>query len=145
MNRRILFSSAVSLAALLSATPDARAAVAWGSVNLTTTSAGVTGGFSVLPVPFVGTLGLEVGADRPYGGDAVQFSVGATLRDLNLPATGTDAFVGAGLTFLNPGTATYVEGGLRAPLVGPLGLKVGVRVLPATGAWRAGLGAEIRF
>jgi len=141
---KFLLPSALALSALM-ALSGAHAATAWGSVNLTTQTAGVSGGFSIVPVPFVGTLGVEVGADRAYGSDAAQFSVGATLRDLNLPATGTDAFVGVGLTFLNPGTSAYVEGGLRAPLVGPLGLKVGVRVLPASGAWRAGLGAEVRF
>ncbi|WP_052351781.1 hypothetical protein, partial [Deinococcus pimensis] len=126
--------TALTSVALLAALPGAGAATAWGSVNLTTQTAGVSGGFSILPVPFVGTLGLEAAVDRPYGTDGTQVSVGATLRDLNLPATGTDAFVGLGVTLLNPGTATYVEGGLRAPLVGPLGLKLGVRVLPGTGA-----------
>lgn len=129
-----------------SALPHATAASLWASVNLNTDSAGLNAGLGLLPVPFVGTLGLEGGLERPYHTPNTVGTFGVTLRDINLPATSTDAFVGAGLAFFNApnGTQPYLEGGLRTGLLGPVGLKASARAyLP--GRVRASLGAELRF
>lgn len=124
--------------------PQASAASLWGSVNLNTDSVGVTAGFGILPLPLVGTFGVEGSAERLGTSGQTAYSVGATLRDINLPLTGTDAFLGAGVTYVTA-FSPYLEGGLRAPLIGPAGLKIAVRSYPQQGRVRAGLGAEVRF
>lgn len=134
----------LTIAALLALTPSASAAFSWGSVNLTTNAATVNAGVALLPVPFIGTLGVEGGLERPNGTNNNVFTIGATLRDIGVPLTDTDLFVGAGLVFSGSPEA-YLQGGLRANLIGPLGLTATVRAYPASRTFRAGLGAEIRF
>ncbi|PYE55860.1 hypothetical protein [Deinococcus yavapaiensis] len=134
----------LTISALLAATPSASAAFGWGSVNLTTNAATVNAGVALLPVPFIGTLGVEGGFERPTGTTANVLTVGATLRDVGVPLTDTDLFLGAGIVF-SATPEPYLQGGLRANLIGPLGLTATVRAYPASRGFRAGLGAEIRF
>ncbi|AFZ66005.1 hypothetical protein [Deinococcus peraridilitoris] len=131
----------LALFGLLAVAP-ASLAGGWAAVGVSTTGVGVQAGFGLAALPFIGRLGLEAALERPFTTSAPTYSLGATLRDVNLPATGIDAFVGAGLEW-SPTPNPYVEAGLRAPLFGPLGLKATVRTAAGTG--RATLGAEVRF
>lgn len=139
-------SAFVSLALL---SPAAGAAALWAGADVTTQGFGVRAGAG-LPIPLVGAFGVEAGAEKDWRTDVPSFSVAATLRDLNLPLTNTDAFVSAGLRYRMLGsgvgdTKTYGEVGIRTPLLGPAGLRWTVRAYPGSGEFRAGLGAEIRF
>ena len=133
-----------SLLALLALTPAAGAAALWVGGDLTTGGFGVHAGVGVLPLPLVGTLGLEGSLTRPYNASAPVTSLGATLRDLNLPLTDTDAFVGAGFRF-TARADLYGEVGIRTPLAGPAGLRWAVRAYPGAGEFQAGIGLEARF
>lgn len=123
--------------------PGASAASLWGGVEFSSLSSDIYGGVGVLPLPLIGTLGMQGELARPVGTSGTVFSLGATLRDVHVPGTGLDAFVGAGLTFAN--TAPYLEGGLRAPLLGPLGVQAKLRTFPRGGGLRVSVGAELRF
>ena len=138
MNRIILAAVTLGL------TSAASAASLWGSVNLTTQTFGVSAGLALLPVPLVGSFGVEAHAERPHGTNDTVLSLGATLRDVNLPLTDTNVYASAGVTFVNP-AALYLEGGLRTPLLGPVGLKVAARAYPQLQQYRLGFGAELRF
>ncbi len=132
------------LLTLLALSPAAGAAAVWVGGDLTTQGFGVHAGVAVLPLPLVGTLGLEGGLTRPYRGGTAVTSLGATLRDLNLPLTNTDAFVGAGFRFTSRADL-YGEAGIRTPLIGPAGLRWSVRAYPGAGEFQAGIGLEARF
>lgn len=124
--------------------PSARAAALWVGGDLSTAGFGAHGGVGVFPVPLLGTLGLEGEVLRPWQAGASSVSLGATLRDIPLPLTRTDAFVGAGWR-LGPANALYLQAGLRTPLVGPAGLRWALRAYPGTGEFRAAVGLEARF
>lgn len=142
MKRTTVIGPLTALAAL--AIPSAaEGASVWASVNLNTTSLGASAGVGLVPVPFVGTLGVEGGVERLHASPAAPVFAGVTLRDINLPLTDTDAFVGLGLEFSNA-SRTYLEGGLRTSLIGPFGLKASLRSY-LQGGVRAGFGAEVRF
>ncbi|ADV67883.1 hypothetical protein [Deinococcus maricopensis] len=135
-------------AALLTFAPTASAAALWGGVDVNTNSLGAHAGFALLPVPFIGTLGLEGGVERPWPApgtpDTTDFSVAATLRDLNLPLTRTDAFVSAGVLLRESRVTPFAEAGLRFPVLLNAGLRVAARA-DTDGRLRAGAGLELRF
>ncbi len=144
--RRLRPTLAALTLALLS--PAAAAAGVWAGVDLTTGGYGARVGVALLPVPFIGTLGVEAGATRPYNTDGAAFSAALTLRDLNLPFTAVDAFATVGAEF---GTGTqpsatqlYAEAGLRGPLLGPAGWRAHVRARQ-DGVFSGGVGVELRF
>ncbi len=128
--------------------PGASAASWWGGVELSSLARDVYAGVGLLPLAAVGTLGVQgelaqVNGAAGGGGAGTVFSLGVTLRDVHLPGTGLDAFVGAGFTFAN--TVPYLEGGVRAPLAGPLGVQAKLRTFPRGGGLRVSVGAELRF
>lgn len=132
------------LAALLAFAPASQAAMLWAGVDANTNSFGARAGFAILPVPFVGTIGLEGGLERPWNTSTTDFSVAATLRDLNIPLSRTDAFVSAGALLRESRITPFAEAGLRFPLVLNAGLRVAARA-DADGRVRAGAGLELRF
>ena len=110
-------------------------------------------GAALLPVPFVGTVGLEGSAERPWrvtDTSANRVALGLTLRDLNIPLSKVDAFATLGGQALLPSNgggnvyALYGEAGLRGPVFGPAGWRAFVRGTSA-GTVGAGLGLELRF
>lgn len=124
--------------------PSARAAALWVGGDLSTAGFGAHGGVGFLPVPLLGTLGLEAEWLRPWQAGANSVSLGATLRDISLPLTNTDAFVGAGWR-LSPTRDLYLDAGIRTPLFGPAGLRLALRAYPGANELRAGVGLEARF
>ena len=133
-----------ALAALISTiSPAASAAAIWAGADLRTSGYGVRAGVALLPVPFLGTVGVEAGAERGYNTDTATFSAALTLRDLNLPLTPVDAFASVGAEF-SDATRFYAEGGLRGPLFGPAGWRAHVRARQ-DGVFSSGVGVEIRF
>ena len=133
-----------ALAALISTiSPAASAAAIWAGADLRTSGYGVRAGVALLPVPFLGTVGVEAGTERGYNTDTATFSAALTLRDLNLPLTPVDAFASVGAEF-SDATRFYAEGGLRGPLFGPAGWRAHVRARQ-DGVFSGGVGVEIRF
>ncbi|WP_407570511.1 hypothetical protein [Deinococcus altitudinis] len=132
----------VALATAASATTAGASAV-WAGADLRTTGYGVRAGVALLPIPFVGSLGVEAGAERGYNTDTTAFSAALTLRDLNLPLTPVDAFATVGAEFTDA-TRFYAEAGLRGPLFGPAGWRAHVRARQ-DGAFSGGVGIELRF
>ena len=141
------------LLAALTLTAPASAAVAWAGADATTGGFGVHAGAALLPIPFVGTVGLEGSAERPWrvtDTSANRVALGLTLRDLNIPLSKVDAFATLGGQALLPssgGTTSYAlygEAGLRGPVFGPAGWRAFVRGTSA-GTVGAGLGLELRF
>jgi hypothetical protein len=133
--------------------PAAGAAGLWAGADANTNGYGVRAGVALLPIPFVGSLGVEAGATRTYSGlqpntgdvavDGTRLSLAATLRDLNLPLTSIDAFGTLGAEF-GGGTSAYAEAGLRGPLFGPAGWRAHVKGR-LDGEFSAGVGIELRF
>ncbi|MGY2892937.1 hypothetical protein [Deinococcus sp. UYEF24] len=126
----------------------ASAAAVWAGADLRTSGYGVRAGVALLPIPFVGSFGVEAGAERPYtintaNTDATAFTAAVTLRDLNLPLTPVDAFASVGAEFTDA-TRFYAEAGLRGPLFGPAGWRAHVRARQ-DGAFSGGVGIEFRF
>ncbi|ULH15739.1 hypothetical protein MF271_03620 [Deinococcus sp. KNUC1210] len=140
----------LTLALGLSMLTPAHASALWAGADARTTGLDAHAGIALLPVPFIGTLGIEAGAASSYGGSLSinEFRVGGTLRDLNLPFTSVDAFVSGGaafhLTQNTTTTSTYLEGGLRGPVLGPVGWRLSARGDSFAG-FSAGAGLEIRF
>lgn len=141
--------TALSLAATLTA--PASAAAVWAGVDATTSGYGVHAGTALLPIPFIGTIGVEGSAERPWQTTDTtynRYAAGVTLRDLNLPLTKVDAFatVGGQLTAGSNENrfALYGETGLRGPVFGPAGWRAFVRASTA-GQIGAGVGLELRF
>ncbi len=141
------------LLAALTLTAPASAAVAWAGADATTSGFGVHAGAALLPIPFVGTVGLEGSAERPWrvtDTSANRVALGLTLRDLNIPLSKVDAFATLGGQALLPSNgggnvyALYGEAGLRGPVFGPAGWRAFVRGTSA-GTFGAGLGLELRF
>ncbi|WP_241191262.1 hypothetical protein [Deinococcus psychrotolerans] len=128
----------------------AQAAVLWAGADLRTNGLDAHVGSALLPIPFIGTVGIEAGAaTSSAAGGLSEVRAGGTLRDLNLPFTGTDAFLSGGLAYhtagnTNSGVGIYLEGGLRGPLVGPLGWRASVKTDTKSGL-SAGAGLEVRF
>ncbi|ACO46125.2 hypothetical protein DEDE109153_01690 [Deinococcus deserti] len=129
----------------------AQAAVAWAGVNASTSGYGVHAGVAVVPVPFVGTLGVEASAERAWStAGPSRLAAGLTVRDLNLPLTRVDAFGTLGgeyrtSTASQPAAlAAFAEAGLRGRLAGPAGWRAFARA-NTSGAFGAGLGLELRF
>ncbi|WP_425147050.1 hypothetical protein [Deinococcus sp.] len=140
---------ALTLALGLSALAPAHAAALWLGADARTSGLEAHAGFGLLPIPFIGTLGLEAGVTTPYSVLALgEFRVGGTLQGVVIPLTSLDAFVGAGVAFRPSAesivTSTYLEGGLRGPVLGPLGWRLSARGDSNSG-FSAGVGAEIRF
>ncbi len=141
-----LFPSArrlLPLFTLLALTPAASAAAVWAGGDLNTGGYGVHAGVALLPIPFIGSFGVEAGAERGYNTDSTAFSAALTLRDLNLPLTAVDAFATAGAEF-SDATRLYAEAGLRGPLLGPAGWRLHVRARQ-DGVLSGGAGVELRF
>ena len=130
----------------------AHAAALWAGADLRTNGLDAHAGGALLPVPFIGTVGVEGGVAADYSGSFNEARLGATLRDLNIPFTKTDAFVSGGAAYHNTrsgdvntsGVSLYVEGGLRGPLLGPVGWRAGVKTDTRSGL-SAGVGLEFRF
>ncbi len=138
----------MQVSTLLALTPAASAAAVWAGADLRTSGYGVRAGVALLPIPFVGSFGVEAGAERPYtintaNTNATAFTAALTLRDLNLPFTAVDAFASAGAEFTDA-TRFYAEAGLRGPLFGPAGWRAHVRARQ-DGAFSGGVGIEFRF
>lgn len=149
MRRTLTALTALSLAATLTA--PASAAAVWAGVDATTGGYGVHAGTALLPIPFIGTVGVEGSAERPWQTTDTsynRYAAGVTLRDLNLPLTKVDAFatVGGQLTAGSNENrfALYGETGLRGPVFGPAGWRAFVRASSA-GQIGAGIGLELRF
>ncbi|WP_188961962.1 hypothetical protein [Deinococcus aquiradiocola] len=138
-----LVRTALPLLTLAVLAPAAHASAVWAGADLNTTGYGVRAGVALLPVPFVGTLGVEGGAERAFNTDTTAFTAALTLRDLNLPLTRVDAFASVGAEFTDA-TRLYAEAGLRGPLLGPAGWRAHVRARQ-DGAFSGGLGVELRF
>lgn len=145
-----LVRSVRTLLAALALAPAASATTFWANANATTEAFSASAGLGLLNLPFPlnGTFGVEGGAERPFSGPDV-FSVGVTIRDIDVPLADVDFFVGAGVTLRPEQTVTslrpFVEGGLFAPLAGPVGLRLGVRGYPQGQTLRVGAGLEVRF
>lgn len=129
----------------------AQAAVAWAGADALTSGFGVHAGVAVLPVPFVGTLGIEASGERAWTAQGTgRVAAGVTLRDLNLPLTRVDAFATLGGEYRTASAAqasalaAYAEAGLRGPLFGPAGWRAFARANTA-GQFGAGVGLELRF
>ncbi|MCD0156443.1 hypothetical protein [Deinococcus sp. 6GRE01] len=149
MRRTLTALTALSLTATLTA--PASAAAVWAGVDATTSGYGVHAGTALLPIPFIGTVGVEGSAERPWQTTDTsynRYAAGVTLRDLNLPLTKVDAFatVGGQLTAGSNENrfALYGETGLRGPVFGPAGWRAFVRASTA-GQIGAGVGLELRF
>lgn len=149
MRRTLTALTALSLTAALTA--PASAAAVWAGVDATTSGYGVHAGSALLPIPFIGTVGVEGSAERPWQTTDTtynRYAAGVTLRDLNLPLTKVDAFatVGGQLTAGSNENrfALYGETGLRGPVFGPAGWRAFVRASTA-GQIGAGVGLELRF
>ncbi|MCD0174943.1 hypothetical protein IHN32_03125 [Deinococcus sp. 14RED07] len=149
MRRTLTALTALSLTAALTA--PASAAAVWAGVDATTSGYGVHAGTALLPIPFIGTVGVEGSAERPWQTSDTaynRYAAGVTLRDLNLPLTKVDAFatVGGQLTAGSNENrfALYGETGLRGPVFGPAGWRAFVRASTA-GQIGAGVGLELRF
>ncbi len=138
LTRRLL-----PLLTLTALTPAASAAGLWAGVDLTTSGYGARVGAALLPVPFIGTLGVEAGLSRAYNVLDGRFSAAVTLRDLNLPFTSVDAFGTVGAEFVDA-PRLYAEAGLRGPLLGPAGWRAHVRARQ-DGVFGGGIGVELRF
>ena len=133
----------VPLLALAALTPAAGAAGIWAGADLNTSGYGVRAGVALLPIPFIGTLGVEGGLARAYNVPDGSFSAALTLRDLNLPFTSVDAFGTVGAEFTDR-PRLYGEAGVRGPLFGPAGWRVNVRARQ-DGLFSGGIGLELRF
>ena len=149
MRRTLTALTALSLTAALTA--PASAAAVWAGMDATTSGYGVHAGTALLPIPFIGTVGVEGSAERPWQTTDTtynRYAAGVTLRDLNLPLTKVDAFatVGGQLTAGSNENrfALYGETGLRGPVFGPAGWRAFVRASTA-GQIGAGVGLELRF
>ena len=143
------FPPTLTLALCLSTLAPAHAAAVWAGVDARSSGLEAHAGFRVLPIPFIGTLGVEAGVTTPYSVLAVgEFRLGGTLQGVVIPLTSVDAFVGAGVAFRPSAksivTSTYLEGGLHGPLLGPLGWRLSARGDSYTG-FSAGAGVEVRF
>jgi hypothetical protein len=148
--------SAVTLTLGAASLAPAHAAALWAGADLRTSGLDAHAGTALLPVPFIGTVGIEGGVGTSYsGGGLSEVRLGATLRDLNLPFTRTDGFVTGGAAYHfdsaaasastpTNGLGLYVEGGLRGPLLGPVGWRAGVKADTRAGL-SAGVGLEFRF
>ncbi|GHF83174.1 hypothetical protein GCM10017782_21050 [Deinococcus ficus] len=137
----------LSLLALAAVSTPASAAALWAGGNVTTAGFGVHAGAALLPIPFIGTLGVEGTGERAWNADTYRFAAGVTLRDLNVPLTNVDLFATLGaevLTGAASGAHAYTEAGLRGPLFGPAGWRVFGRA-STSGQFGAGLGLELRF
>ena len=128
---------------VLSLAAPANAAAVWAGANVTTGGFGVHAGTALLPIPFLGTLGVEGSGEKAWGESASRFAAGLTLRDLNLPLTGVDAFGTLGAEYRNA-AGLYAEAGLRGPLFGPAGWRAFVRSGTVSGLG-GGVGLEVRF
>lgn len=117
-------------------------ATTWAGADVSTAGYGVRLGSSLLAVPRIGALGVEGSAEKGWQG-ANRYAAALTLRDLNLPLTKVDAFASAGAEY-RQGLNLYAEGGLRGPVLGPLGWRAYARGT-LTGHFGAGVGLELRF
>ncbi|WP_420595802.1 hypothetical protein [Deinococcus sp.] len=139
---RSLPLTALALGALTLA--PAQAAGLWAGADVTTKDFKIHAGSALLPIPLIGTLGVEGGVNAGLD----EFRIGATLRDLNLPLTRLNAYLGGGLSYqtssANSGAGLYLQGGVRGPLFGPLGWRAGLDTDTKSG-FSAGLGLEVRF
>ena len=87
---RLVLVPVLALGAASSA--PAQAAALWVGADLRTNGLDAHAGSALLPVPFLGTVGVEAGATTSSGaGGLSEVRAGGTLRDLNLPLTKVDA------------------------------------------------------
>lgn len=150
MNLLPRFALVAALTCGVASLAPAHAAVLWAGADLRTNGLDAHLGSALLPVPFIGTVGVEAGAaTSSAAGGLSEVRLGGTLRDLNLPFTATDAFLSGGLAYHpssspTPGVGVYLEGGVRGPLAGPLGWRASLKSDTKSG-FSAGAGLEVRF
>ena len=143
MKRLALITSVVVLSSL----PSAQATFAWAGGDLTLKNYDVRGGIQLLPIPFLGTFGVEAALERPWNTDRTDYSFAATLRDIPVPLTTLNLFGSAGLRFREAGQDPFLEGGFRTSLT-DLASAVGLRVsgrLYGNSEFNVGVGVEVRF
>jgi len=139
----LLLTSTIALSSL----PAAQAAFAWAGGDLTLQNYDVRAGIQLLPVPFLGTFGVEAALERPWNADRTDYSFAATLRDVPVPLTTLNLFGSAGIRFREAGQDPFLEGGFRTSLT-DLANAVGLRVsgrLYTNSEFNVGVGVEVRF
>ena len=132
----------MAAALALMSLPGVAGATTWAGADTGSAGFGVRVGRSLLAVPRLGALGVEGSAEKGWQGKN-RYAVGVTLRDLNLPLTKVDAFASAGAEY-RQGLNLYAEGGLRGPVLGPIGWRAYARST-LSGQLGAGVGLELRF
>ena len=143
LQRRPAVRRLLPLLTLLSLSAPASAAALWAGVDASSGGAAFHAGAALLPLPFVGGLGVEGGVERGWNGQATRFSVGVALVGLRVPLTRLDAFAGVGAEFADA-ARSYAEAGLRGPLLGPAVWRLHLRKR-GDGAFSGRLGLEVRF
>lgn len=130
---------------------SAQAALFWGGADVRTSGFDLHAGTSLLPIPFIATAGLEAGWSQGNAEKGSQMRFGATLRDINIPFSKTDAFLSGGAAYHTGASNTsynglglYTEGGLSGHFFGPVGWRASVRSDTKTGL-SAGVGIEAKF
>lgn len=127
----------------------AHAAFGWAFGGVSTQVARVGAGVQILPIPFVGSVGIEGSVEQPWNQNPTQtqWSAAAHLRDVHIPLTEVDVFAGVGGQRGASGINPFAEAGLRTPLssvVGALGLRFSSR-LYADHDIHFGLDVELRL
>jgi hypothetical protein len=144
MKRTILLITSV---AALSSLNQTHAAFAWAGGDVTLQNYDIRAGIQLLPIPFVGTFGVEAAFERPWNADRTDLSFAATVRDVPVPLTTLNLFGTAGIRFREAGQDPFLEGGFRTSLT-DLANAVGLRVsgrLYTNSEFNVGVGVEVRF
>ena len=144
MKRTFLLMTSV---AALSSLPTAQAAFAWAGADVTLQNYDIRAGIQLLPIPFLGTFGVEAALERPWNAERTDLSFGVTLRDVPVPLTTLNLFGTAGIRFREAGQDPFLEGGFRTSLT-DLANAVGLRVtgrLYTNSEFNVGVGVEVRF
>lgn len=131
----------------LSLGASASASSLWAGAEISTTGYGGHAGLALLPIPFVGTIGVEGNYELLRDTNNSRFGVGITARDINIPLSNVDVFASAGLVF-NTDTQIYAEAGLRVAIAGPIGWRAYVKANSITSeakSFGAGIGLEVNF
>ena len=133
--------------AALSSLPTAHAAFAWAGADVTLQNYDIRAGIQLLPIPFLGTFGVEAALERLWNAERTDLSFGVTLRDVPVPLTTLNLFGTAGIRFREAGQDPFLEGGFRTSLT-DLANAVGLRVtgrLYTNSEFNVGVGFEVRF
>jgi hypothetical protein len=137
----------IALLCTLPALSSARAAFAWAYGGISSMDYNIGAGVQLLPIPLVGSLGVEAALEKPWNRDINDFSLAAVVRDVQIPLTTVDLFASAGLRVRQTGSDPFLEVGLRTPFTdfaNAVGLRVSARGYTTSEA-RFGVGLEVRF